>query len=308
MPLSAKEIKSKINSVGNIKQITRAMELLSVTKMKTATKRVTASREYAQRARELILAIANNETILHPLVKQGEGNKTLAILVSSNKGLCGAFNANVAKRAREFVNETETDKIAPAGGGVDFVAVGKYSAKEARRMDREFIATFNDYAEDVTVQDIRPLAHLLIEKFKEGEYSDVVVIYTHFVSALSYKPLVRRLLPIDPYHVGDTIDSSEQKNGEPEIEISPLTQYMFEPSEDELLDLVLPRLTEVRLYQAMLESQASEHSARMFAMKNATENAEEMKDELTLSYNRARQAQVTSEIAEISSAADALSG
>ena len=304
MPLSAKAIKSKINSVGNIKQITRAMELMSVSKMKQATERVLRSREYAQRAQGILRHVARDQNTIHQLLEYGDGDKSLVVVIGSSKGLCGSFNVNVAKRMRAYTKEVTGQDASE----VAFVAVGKRPSKEVGKLENDFpvdlLGSFNEFTENVRERDIRGLARLVLDEFRSGEYRNVVVIYTHYITALKNQVLACQLLPVDPEATLDTLDGVTEVDAE---ESANLAGYTFEPDEDAVLDAILPRLTEVRLYQMILESQASEHSARMFAMKNATENAEEMKEELQLSYNRARQAQVTREISEISAAANALS-
>ncbi|MEX2514819.1 MAG: ATP synthase F1 subunit gamma [Candidatus Paceibacterota bacterium] len=297
MPASTKQIKGKIQSVDNIKQITKAMQLVSVSKMRRAADRVVQTREYANRAREILENLTTHETLSHPLLTYNDTDPVLAIVVASDKSLCGSFNANVKKTLSRFIQ-------ASSGDQVDVVAVGKHSQRMARQMGCEVVASYSDFSEHVSVGDVGGIFEFLYNRFTQAAYRRVVVIYSHYESTLSYKPLVSQLLPVDAASMGDTLSHMVDRDQEMQTEI--MSRYLFEPSEETVLSAVIPRLTKVRLFQALMESQASEHSARMFAMKNATENAEEVSEDLEQSYNRARQQAVTQEISEIAAASDAL--
>lgn len=296
MSVSTKAIKSKIGSVENIKKITRAMELVSVSKMKKAVAAALSARPYAERALEILTNISRERLLDHPLLRAGDG-PTLVVVIASNKGLCGSFNVNVHKAAREYMAQCDE---------VHMVTVGTYAEKFARRTDTHTVASFIDFGERIAIEEVAGLARSVGEPFRRGEYERVVMVYTRYISALKQDVTVRQLLPVDPKNIADMIQEIESDT--PRQVTEDMSLYLFEPSIDEILDPLLSRLSEVQLYQALLESQASEHSARMFAMKNATENAEEMIDDLNLSYNRARQAKITREISEIAAGAEALSG
>lgn len=302
MALHAKAIKSKINSVENIKKITRAMELVSVSKMQKATDRTMALRTYAQLALEILTHIAQDQVVRHPLLEHGDGNKTLVVVVGSDRGLCGSYNANIQKKVEGFVR-----RLADDGKTCDFVTIGKNAERFVRSLDGEIVGTFTDFTETISIDNIGGLKHLVLEQFKSNDYTQVVVGYTHFISALKYIPRIRQILPISTEQIEKLIDELEIDEDESVMfESESMSQYLFEPSEEAVLSAILPQLTGIRLYRALLESFASEHSARMFAMKNATENAEEMIDDLNLSYNRARQANITREISEIAAGAEAM--
>lgn len=302
MSATTKEIKNKIDSVENIQQITRAMQLMSVSKMRTATNRAVETRPYAQRAREVLENVTTDRSVSHPLLTYNESaDTTLAVVLASDKGLCGSFNANVRKQLEQLM-ETSS-------GPVAVIAVGSEVATFARRLGCDLVAEFTDFDENTTLSEIGGLFTATHEAYLSGDYRRTVVVYSHYESALSQTPLTRQLFPVDPDNMGDTLAAMEtgpDDTAESSAERSVMTNYLFEPSESGVAHAILPRLSRVRLYQALLESQASEHSARMFAMKNATENAEEMAEDLETDYNRARQEEVTQEIAEISSAANAL--
>lgn len=303
MAVQARTIKAKIHSVGNIRKITRAMELVSVSKMKKATEAALSSRPYAQRALEILVNVSRQRNLNHRLFAHGNKKRNLVVLFSSNKGLCGSYNVNIAKGAKIFLDRVhgkhETE--------IDFVTIGKRSEKVARKLGGNIIASFIDMPEEVHMDDILSLARLLVDEFETGKYFNIVMVYTNFISALSNEVLARQLLPVTIENVRNMTEDAGGK-GQKGEDVSDFSNYVFEPGEDEVVDRVLRDLVEVLVYQALLESRASEHSARMVAMKNATENAEELSDELTLTYNRARQATITREISEIASGAEALSG
>jgi F-type H+-transporting ATPase subunit gamma len=292
---TTKEIKNKIESVDNIKQITKAMQLMSVGKMRTATDRALETRPYANKAREILASVTANHRISHPLLTYGKGERTLAVVLASDKGLCGGFNDMIADRLEELT-KGDSDSVA-------VVAVGEETDRFARQLGCEVLASFHDFDENTKLEEVGGIFTAVHEAFLSNRFERVMVVYAHYESALERSPLARQLFPVDPDNMGDTLSGMEDEDPQTNLDT---TDYLFEPSDEAVASAVLPRLSRVRLYQALLESQASEHSARMFAMKNATENAEEMGEELETDYNQARQQEVTQEIAEISSAAEAL--
>lgn len=293
---TTKEIKNKIESVDNIKQITKAMQLMSVGKMRTATDRALETRSYSNKAREILVSVTANHRISHPLLTYGKGDRTLAVVIASDKGLCGGFNDMIADRLEELTNG-DSDSVA-------VVAVGEETDRFACQLGCEVLASFHDFDENTKLEEVGGIFTAVHDGFLSNCFERVMVVYAHYESALERSPLARQLFPVDPDNMGDTLSGIE--TDEESANGSDMTDYLFEPSDEDVAAAVLPRLSRIRLYQALLESQASEHSARMFAMKNATENAEEMGEELETDYNQARQQEVTQEIAEISSAADAL--
>jgi F-type H+-transporting ATPase subunit gamma len=292
---TTKEIKRKISSVDNIQQITRAMQLMSVAKMRKATDRATNTRPYAKRAREILETVTQAEKIQHPLVQYQESDKILAVVIASDKGLCGNFNGSLRKQLNQLQASVSRD--------VSVLTVGKKATQFTKRARFAVVGSFSGFDEKTELTDIGGLFSAVHEEFLSGNYHRVVVVYTHYESATQYTPLVRQLFPVDVENMGQTLTADDSTDETPR---SVLRNYLFEPSESAVAGAVLPRFSRVRLYQAVLESQASEHSARMFAMKNATENAEEISEELETEYNRARQSEITQEIADISSAANAL--
>lgn len=303
MALQAKAIKAKITSVKNIRKITKAMELVSVSKMKKAVDQTLGTRHFATKALEILIGLSKERALKHDLLKEGEGDKVLLVMISSNKGLCGSFNVNIAKKVNESVEKF--------GGAAKhaFITIGKNSERHSRRLGTEVVGSFIDIPENPSPEDVRGLVRLVLDEYKTGRYNKVMIAYGHYVSALVNRPVVRQLLPITQEGIERMItELDEIDESVTDISASKVSNHIFEPGEEELLDAVLPRLTEVRVYQAVLESYASEHSSRMFAMKNATENADKLADTLKLSYNRARQEGITNEISEIASGAEALNG
>lgn len=276
------------------------MELVSVSKMQKAVAGALATRAYALRAIEVLANISTNRFLRHPLLREGAGKKDLFIVVSSNKGLCGAFNVNVRRALIEVLKKN--------GEEADVVAVGKYSERTARAVGAHIVASFIDIPEVITMSDLSGLSQLILEEFQSDAYKRVFITYTVYESALVQRPRTRQILPINEAITRSVLEEVSRMHEEnaPAFKEEKMSQYIFEPAGDEIVDVILPRLVEVVIYQALLESRASEHSARMLAMKNASENAESMVGDLTLSYNKARQATVTREISEIATGAEAL--
>jgi len=303
MALQTKIIKSKIASVQNIRKITKAMELVSVAKMRKAVARTLSTRLYATKALEILIALSKDSSFRHPLLTSPDAPKTLFVMISANKGLCGSFNVHNNKKVQYSISKY---------GGKEkhtFITVGKYAERYISSIGAESIASFIEIPESPTFEDIRALSRVILDEFMGGKYDKVMISYSHYISALSTLPVIRQLLPVTRDGVERMItELDEIDNSVTDISRKSFSNYVYEPGEEVLLNALLPRLTEARVYQAVVESYASEHSSRMFAMKNATENADNLKEKLTLSYNKARQEGITNEISEIASGAEALSG
>ena len=305
MALQTRTIRTKIRSVGNIKKITRAMEMVAVSKMKRAVSAAFGTREYTAYALSILSDIAKEREAAHPFLDEGVGEKTLMIIIASDKGLCGGFNVQLGKHVAQTVSKL---------GGVekvDFVTIGRNAEKIARRVGSGIRGSFSAFDEQVTARDIGGLMRLVFDDYRSDTYKAVVLAYNHYRSAISYLPITRDLLPVDPAELHERFTATLEPDDKAAAALSERRDralYLFEPDEEEVLLEILPRLVEVQVYQAILESAASEHSARMFAMKNATDNAEKLVDELTLRYNHARQDGITQEISEIAAGADALTG
>jgi F-type H+-transporting ATPase subunit gamma len=303
MALLTKIIKGRIKSIANIRKITRAMEMVSASKMRKSTGKAVNTRTYAELALELLVNIAKEKRLAHPLIKGNSSPRALLVVIASSKGLCGAYNINVLKAANKFIkNKDQSD--------FDFVTVGKYAERLAKKSQSKIIGSFINFSDDLTIEEINGLNNLILTEFLAKKYGRVYLVYTNFISAISYKNKVRQLLPIKAENIQDMLEETgaeKEKTTNHGHDTRSLSNYLLEPNKTLLLEKVLPGLTKVQLYQALLESSASEHSARMLAMRNASENAEEMVQELTLSFNQARQAGITQEISEIAAGAEALS-
>jgi len=293
----SKLIKNRIKSVGNARNITKAMELVAAAKIKRAVNNLMSSRTYARHARELLTSLSKERNLKHVLLLSPKSKKELLIVIASNRGLCGSYNTNAIRTAAKYIKENKDKEI-------DVIAVGKKAESVSREANCKIIASFVKLPDDLYAEDIIPLSKMVIDEFSKQNYSKVSVAFTDFISSLKYEAKVSSLLPITKKNLAEILE--EKDNSIKEEPKKAQAIILFEPDEEKVLNLVLPRLTEVRIYQTILEANASEHSARMIAMKNATDNAKEIVEELTLYYNQARQAGITQEIAEISSGIEAL--
>ncbi len=281
------DIKRRIKSVKNTKKITKAMELVSASKMKRAVSATLASRPYSKTSWEILGALSQiSADSEHPLLKQNEVRNILIVLISSNRGLCGAYNAQIIRKVIETI-KSESDK------NVSFVAVGKKGEAALRRLGQNIVASFTEIPDNATLRDVMPIGNMVMNDFKKNSYDKVYIAYTDFISALLSKPIIQPLLPIS--NEGLTLVNSETDNNKANN-----TAYTFEPGYEVLMDKLVEKIARAQVYQMILESSASEQSSRMMAMKNASEAAGEMIDDLTLAFNKARQASITKEISEIS--------
>jgi F-type H+-transporting ATPase subunit gamma len=297
---TARDIKKRIRSVKNISQITRALESLSASRVRKAQARVLASRAFAEKAWEILLNVqktGSKGTPLHPLLTaRSEIKSVMIVLVTSNRGLAGAFNGNIIRVAVRFA-----DRL---GVPVKWVAVGKKGRDSLIRLGANVVAEFTNIKDDATIADITPVARLAIDEFLGGGVDDVFIAYTDFINTLSQRPVVLSWLPLLPFSTEDNM-LKESLKGIPDVSEGK-ADYEYEPDPQAILDEIVPRFTELQLYQALLESQASEHSARMVAMRNASDNSAQLMSDLTLVYNKARQASITAEILDIVGGAEAL--
>ena len=294
---SGKEIKLKIGTISNIKKITKTMEMVSVSKMKKMVARVSASKEYAVKALQLLANLALERNIEHPLLEQGKGEKNLLVVFASNKGLCGGFNVNISKKLSQIAKQSKRT--------LDVVTIGKQAERAARRNNLSIVASFIEFNEKTGSDDFLVLKQILLDKMQGGEYRETWMLYTEFKSAVSYAPVNYQILPPNVETLKHIFveEEREERYGH---KLKSLSRYIVEPSPEEVVEQIVPKLLHASLYHAHLESQASEHSARMFAMKNASDNAGNLVDDLTLQYNKARQSAITQEISEIVGGAEAL--
>ncbi len=295
---TAREIKRRIRSVENIGQITRAMEAVAASKMKRAQDQVLSTRAYAQKAWEVLTHLASQrvaDEAMHPLLQIRPVNNIGLVLITSDRGLCGAFNHNMIRRALEFIEAAE-------GATVQLITVGRTGRNFMLRLGQPIVAEFSNLPAAPGLTDITPIARVAINGFLNGQFDLVCLAYTDFITTLTQRPAIKRLLPIRPMELGTQAMAEYVEDVRP----TPVGEYIYEPDPHTILDEVLPRFTELQVYQAVLESIASEHSARMVAMRNATESAAELVEELTLSFNKARQQAITREIMDIAGGAEAM--
>lgn len=297
---SAREIKKRIGSVKNIGQITRALEAVSASRVRKAQARVLASRAFSEKAWEILLNIQSSSgggATLHPLLEEREQIKQVMIVITtSDRGLAGAFNTNIIRVAQRFASRL----TAP----VQFVTIGRKGRDAMVRAGANVVAEFSDMPDEPHIADIAPISRLVVDAFLSGEVDQVYIAYTDFINTLTQRPAVLGWLPLVPHEMEDAV-AAEFIKDVPQV-TSGNQDYEYEPDARSILDEIVPRFTELQLYQALLESQASEHSARMVAMRNASDNASQLADALTLEYNKARQAAITSEILDIVGGAEAL--
>ncbi|NCT54380.1 ATP synthase F1 subunit gamma [Candidatus Falkowbacteria bacterium] len=303
---SAKEIKKRIKSISNTKKITKAMEMVAAAKMRRSVEAVLRTRTYANLGWATILNISESkdaDKISHPLLeKRKEVKKALIVLIASNRGLCGGFNSAIINKALASVKKHKIP--------TDFIIIGKRGISIASRFGQNIISEFEKNDSSLIMTDVVAPAKMIINDFLEKKYDKVLMAYTDFISPAKQVPRMRQILPVDianeDEYLGVVGKSEILKTSKDYIKekeekyLSGGFSFMYEPDADEVLDKILPRMIEVQLFQALLESNASEHSARMAAMNKATSAASDLVDELTLYYNKARQAAITAEIAEIS--------
>jgi F-type H+-transporting ATPase subunit gamma len=280
---SVRDLRLRIRDVGRIKQITRAMQFVAASKLKRAQDSTLQARPYSDKIDEVLADLA---AVLgqdeHPLLARREGGKRIVVLVTSDRGLAGPLNTNTIRFVARAITEHQ--------GDMALVTVGRKGRDAMRRARVPMEAHFAGFGDRPSFADVLPLARLITDGYISGEFGSVDIVFPRFVSTLVQRPSIDTLLPVTP---------SEDTEG------IPGNQFIFEPSAEAVLERLLPRYVATRLYQAVLETRASEESSRMVAMKNATENADELIEDYTLAYNKVRQSNITREMIEISTGANA---
>ncbi|MGD2159430.1 MAG: ATP synthase F1 subunit gamma [Anaerolineales bacterium] len=293
---TAREVKQRIRSVKNIAQVTRALQAVSASKVQKAMQAMMKTRPYATKAWQVLTHVAAQpgRENLHPLLDKHEETKDiLLILISGDRGLAGAYNTNVIRFALNNIKNYDTP--------VHLITVGRKGRDIMIRRGQKIFAEFSDLPDTPTFADISAIGRLAVDEFLAGNTDEVYLVYTDYVNMVTQNPAIKKLLPLE-------VDAGEGRVEDfgPAAHDGPQASYIYEPGRDEILDEIVPRFTALQVYQAVLESQASEHAARMVAMKNATDNATDLSAALQLEYNKARQFAITSEMLDIAGGAEAL--
>jgi len=296
---SVREIKQRIQSVKNISQVTRALEAVSASNARRSQRQAERSRPYAEKAWEILINLSGQPGgVGHPLMTVHPEVKQIAmVLVTSDRGLAGAYNMNIIRLAENFVRKL--------GLPCRWITVGRKGRDYLARRKYNIVAEFSKLPTNLALRNISPIGDILVADFLSGQVDQVFVAYTDFVNVLTQKPVVASLLPLTPWVPDENMIAGNYVKHQPEQTVHN-REYIAEPSANAILDEIVPRFTSLQLYQAILEASASEHAARMVAMRNASENAVELGAALTLEYNKARQLAITSEILDIVGGVEAL--
>jgi F-type H+-transporting ATPase subunit gamma len=289
-----KEVRNRITSVSSTQQITKAMKMVSAAKLKRATNAIVQLRPYANKLKELLANLSQSlEDGSSPYLQEREPVRILVIVVSSNRGLAGAFNANVIKTANNLIAEKYSKQL--QAGNVSIVAIGKKSQEYYQRRKYNVIGNNNDLYLDLNFENASKITESIMKGFVDGDFDRVELVYNHFRNAAVQYLIAEQLLPVPKPEKQEQIKTAN-------------VDYILEPSQEEIVEQLIPKNIKIQLYRAVLDSNASEHGARMTAMDKATENAGDLLKALKLSYNQARQAAITTELTEIVSGAAALAG
>jgi F-type H+-transporting ATPase subunit gamma len=293
---SLKEIRGRIGSIRNIAQITRAMEMVAASRMKRAQDAILAARPYSDEMRDAIgrvAAVVGEE--VDPLLARRPVRRVALVMITTDRGLAGSLNANALRPALRWTQQKLREHEGNGAIEVEAITIGRKGRDGLRRAGIPIAAHFPQLGDRPAFRDVRPIARLVTEDFLAGTYDEIDVAYSTFVTTLTQRPVIKPLLPVE---------TPEQGEGEADRN----DEYLFEPSPEVILGRLLPHFVAIDLYRAVLENNASEQSARMIAMRNSTDNANELIEDLTLVYNKTRQATITREMIEIASGAEALGG
>lgn len=296
---NAKEIKRKIGSIKNTAKITKAMELISTVKMKKAQDLALQKKDFVTEMMKIFLRIEDSLEDF-PYFQENKEGKTLAIVITSNKGLCGGYNINVMKKVSEYVKQHEDESI-------DYISLGKKAARFVAKTGNNLIADYSDtFTDNIDTRFVKDVTGEVYEKFLSGEYNKVVVFYNYFVNSIRQVPIAREFLPIDAPGIKKYLEKTLDDEQNLEELKAGNSEYIIEPDAHTIAMDVIPMILDMMFYDILLEAKASEHSARMVAMKSAKDNANKIAKQLTLAYNKARQAMITKEVSEIVSGVEAL--
>ncbi len=296
-----KEVRNRIKSVSSTQQITKAMKMVSAAKLKRATNAIVQLRPYANKLKELLANLsASLEDGSSPFLVEREPKKVLVIVVTSNRGLAGAFNTNAIKTANNLIAEKYSNQM--KAGHVSIVAIGKKSQEYYQRRKYNVIGNNNDLYLDLNFENTSKITEEIMKGFLEGKFDRVELVYNQFKNAAVQILMAEQLIPVPKPEVKKLTEKEKEKDSH-KMQVD----YILEPSQKEIVALLIPKNIKIQVYKAVLDSNASEHGARMTAMDKATDNAGELLKTLKLSYNQARQAAITTELTEIVSGAAALS-
>lgn len=291
---STRDIRRRIKSVKNTAQITKAMQLVAAAKMKKAQDQATNGRPYAELLNKVLVSLREGvEDGIHPFLSEGKGGKTLVLVIATDKGLCGGLNTNLFKKIISLKLDAE----------VEYVTIGRKAAQGLARLKKKLLADF-PVKDPARFAELRTVGNYVQERFLTGDYGKVLVAFNNFVNTVTIVPTVEQLLPVNPVTLGGK-RAFEGMSGVYKVDETPtkdLPQYIFEPGAAAVFASILPQYVNNTLWQMLLEARASEHSSRMVAMKNATDNAKQIIKDLTLEYNKVRQAAITNELLEITTA------
>lgn len=300
--MALKQVKNKIISTKKTGQVTKAMESVSAVKMRKSQERAFAGRPYVHAAMRILSRIAASAELAESVhTKKKEIGKRILVLVTSDKGLAGSVNSSIIKKAEQVVEKYRAE--------IEVICVGRKAVDFARRQKLTVLEEYTNISDEVTVDDVYEISRTLFNRFDTGEYKEIEIIYQNFLSTFEQEPTKRQVLPLDPGEVHYIMRGIRPKEGKFSEDVEPAFErisYTIEPSPEKVLESLIPRLVQIIVYHAFLESKASEHSARMVAMKNATDKSKDVIKELTIKYNKERQAAITAEVSEITAGVEAM--
>lgn len=290
---NTREVRQRIRSVKNISQVTRALQAVSASKVRRAMDALMHTRPYATKAWQVLTHIAGQpgRQALHPLLtKRSEVRSVIVVLLTGDRGLAGPYNTNIVR----FTTEQFDDYPVP----VRYLTVGRKGRDLMNRRGKNILAEFSNLPAAPSFGDVSPIGRIAVDEFMAGRADEVYLVYTDFINMVNQQPTMKKLLPLEVGDGDERVQTYATSQG-------PTATYFYEPGQEEILDEIIPRFTSLQVYQAVLESLASEHAARMVAMKNATDSATELADVLQLEYNKVRQQSITNEMLDIAGGAEA---
>lgn len=295
---STRELRLRVRSIKNLAQVTRALETVSASYVRRAVQAVQATKPYAEKSWKVLIHLARQpgHQTLHPLLAERQDvRKLLVVMVSGDRGLAGAYNVNILRQTLNRFADSKTP--------VSYVAVGRKGRDLLIRRRKDVVADFSHLPNPPGYADVSAIGRLVVEDFQQGKFDEVWIAFTEFVNMVDQRPVVRKLLPLEVKYIPEGENVGEQYNV---THHRSNAVFIYEPDQNELLNEIVPRFTAIQIYQSILSAQASEHAARMVAMRNATQSANELIDALQLEYNKLRQQLITNEMLDISGGAEAL--